>query len=168
MRRAAAAPTEVCHAPKILSGARCGRRVATPGTRMCTRHLGTDPERRCQGEARARSGPRVPCYAWPLVGVPYCAAHDPEELKRRRQARATDRTAMARGRELLTTLPPKILRGTLEILLLSGQVSVATFETAVWRSRWLMAGNRRAPLSSEALPEEGRRRASTRAIRPHE
>ena len=75
---------------------------------------------------------------------------------------------MARGRELLTTLPPKILRGTLEILLLSGHVSVATFETAVWRSRWLMAGNRRAPLSSEALPEEGRRRVATRAIRSHE
>ena len=102
------------------------------------RHLGTDPERRCQGEAREPSGARVTCYAWPLVGGPYCAAHDPQERKRRRQTRAAARTAMARGRELLKQTPPEILRGALEILLLSGCVTVADMETAVWRSRWLM------------------------------
>jgi hypothetical protein len=130
---AATLPTELCHAPKILSTAPCGRRVATPGTRLCTRHLGTDPERRCQSEGRERLGNRVTCYAWPLVGLPYCAAHDPEELQRRREARAAraaGRAAMARGRELLTTTPP-------EILLLSGRVTAAEIETAVWRSRWL-------------------------------
>jgi hypothetical protein len=80
------------------------------------------------------------CYAWPLVGGPYCAAHDPQELKRRRQTRAAARTAMARGRELLTHTPPEILRGALEILLLSGRVSVMDIEAAVWRSRWLNDG----------------------------
>ena len=44
---------------------------------------------------------------------------------------------MARGREFLTTTPPELLRGALEILLLSGRVSVADIETAVWRCRWL-------------------------------
>ena len=134
---AATPPTELCNAPKILSAAPCRQRVAAPGAGVCVRHLGTDPERRCQGEARERSGDRVTCYAWPLVGVPYCAAHDPEELERRRQARAAGRTAMARARELLTNTPPKILRSALEILLLSGRGTGLDIETAVWRSRWL-------------------------------
>ena len=138
MTGAATPPTGVCTAPKILSATPCRRRVATPGTAVCSWHLGTDPERRCQGEARERSGDRVTCHAWPLVGVPYCAAHDPQERARRRQTRAAARTAMARGRELLTHMPPEILRGALEILLLSGRVSVVDIETAVRRSRWLM------------------------------
>jgi hypothetical protein len=137
MTPAAIPPTELCSAPKILSAAPCRQRVAAPGAGVCVRHLGTDPERRCQGEARDRSGDRVRCYAWPLVSGPYCAAHDPQQLKRRRQTRAAARTAMARGRELLKHTPPEILRGALEILLLSGRVSVVDFETAVWRSRWL-------------------------------
>ena len=131
------AATELCSAPKILSSAPCRRRVAAPGAGVCVRHLGTDPERRCQGAARERSGGLVTCYAWPLVGGLYCAAHDPQELKRRRQTRAAARTAMARGRELLKHTPPDILRGALEILLLSGRVSVVDIETALWRSRWL-------------------------------
>ena len=124
MTPAAIPPTEVCSAPKLQSAAPCRERVVAPGAGVCGRHLGTDPERRCQGQTRARSGDRVTCYAWPLVGVPYCAAHDPQQLKRRRQERATARTAMARGRALLTNTPPEILRGALEILLLSGRVSV--------------------------------------------
>jgi hypothetical protein len=131
---------ERCNAPKILSAAPCRRPVAAPGVGVCVRHLGTDPERRCQGEAREPSGDRVACYAWPLVRGLYCAAHDPQELKRRRQTLAAARTAMARGRELLTHTPPEILRGALEILLLSGRVSVVDIEAAVWRSRWLNDG----------------------------
>jgi hypothetical protein len=128
---------ERCSAPKILSAAPCQQRVAAPGVGVCVRHLGTDPERRCQGEAREPSGDRVPCHAWPLVRGLYCTAHDPEELQRRRQMRAATRMSMARGRALLTDTPPEILRGALEILLLSGRVSVVDIETAVWRSRWL-------------------------------
>lgn len=126
---------ERCHAPKVLSAAPCRHPVAAPGVGVCVRHLDTDPGRHCQGEARAPSGEGVPCYAWPLVGGPCCVAHDPQELKRRRQTRAAPRTAMARGRELLTHTPHEILRGALEILLLSGRVSVVDVETAVWRSR---------------------------------
>ena len=131
---------EWCNAPKILSASPCRQPVAALGVGVCVRHLGTDPERRCQGEAREQSGDRVTCYAWPLVGGAYCAAHDPQELKRRRQARAAARTAMARGRDLLKHTPPEILRGALEILLLSGRVTAADIETAVWRSRRLNDG----------------------------
>jgi len=33
----------------------------------------------------------VTCYAWPLAVALYCAAHDPRELERRREARAAPR-----------------------------------------------------------------------------
>jgi len=58
-------------------------------------------------------------------------------VERRRAARAARRTVLARGHELLARTPPAVLRGALEILLVSRRVTLADIETAVWRSQWL-------------------------------
>ena len=135
----ATAPFGTCPAKKILTPTPCGSALL-PGAAVCLRHAGTDPERRCQGDARGARGDRVGCWAWPLVGLPFCAAHDPQRKELRRQERAAGDAQLERVRTHVRTASAEVLGGVLERLLLEHKVKAADVEAAFGTDRTLPDG----------------------------
>ena len=135
----ATAPVGICPAMKILTPTPCGFTLL-PGRAVCPRHDGTDSERRCQGDARGARGDRVGCWAWPLAGLPYCRAHDPQRKELRRQARAAGDAQVARVRASVSTASAEVLGRVLELLVLERKVRAADVEAAFGKYRMLMDG----------------------------
>ena len=132
----ATAPVGTCPAMKILTPTPCGSALL-PGTAVCPRHEGTDSERRCQGDARGARGDRVGCWAWPLAGLPYCRAHDPQRKELRRQARTARDAQVARVRASVSTASAEVLGRVLALLVAERKVRAADVEAAFEKYRRL-------------------------------
>jgi hypothetical protein len=128
-QKMATAPFGTCPAMKILTPTPCGSALL-PGRAVCPRHEGTDSERRCQGDARGARGDRVGCWAWPLAGLPYCRAHDPQRKELRRQARAAGDAQVARVRASVSTASAEVLGRVLDLLVVGRKVRAADVEAA--------------------------------------
>ena len=135
----ATAPFGTCPARKILTPTPCGAALL-PGGAVCPRHVGTDSARRCQGDARGARGDRVGCWAWPLAGLPYCRAHDPQRKELRRQARAAGDAQVARVRANVSTASAEVLGRVLELLVVERKVRPADVEAAFGKCRMLTDG----------------------------
>ena len=132
----ATVPFGTCPAMKILTPTPCGSALL-PGTAVCPRHEGTDSERRCQGDARGARGDRVGCWAWPLAGLPYCRAHDPQRKELRRQARTARDAQVARVRASVSTASAEVLGRVLDLLVAERKVRAADVEAAFEKYRRL-------------------------------
>ena len=135
----ATAPFGTCPALKILTPTPCGAALL-PGRAVCPRHEGTDSDRRCQGDARGARGDRIGCWAWPLAGLPYCRAHDPQRKELRRQARAAGDAQVARVRANVSTASAEVLAHVLELLVIERKVKAADVEAAFGKYRMLTDG----------------------------
>jgi hypothetical protein len=74
-----------CPAPRPIGPSACGRILETDDP-VCAEHAAADPHRVCGPPAGSGSA-RPPCGAWPLIGLPFCATHDPQLREERRLAR---------------------------------------------------------------------------------
>jgi hypothetical protein len=119
-------PPRRCGAPRILSPAACDRFLEDDQV-LCRQHEGTDSARRCEALAGAprKETPRERCYGWPLVGLPFCRAHDPQSREERKAEQEALTTQLARVRRLVREAGPDVQGRVLELLVLRRRVTVA-------------------------------------------
>lgn len=131
---AARPPYRGCPTPRPISGL-C-RRPLEPGQDACHEHEGADAERRCAAMIRAGQGkPRERCAAWPLIGLPFCGAHDPARVEYRRLERLSVHARLAQVRHLIASATPEIRAQALELLVMAGTVTPLDLETVLRRYR---------------------------------
>jgi hypothetical protein len=107
----------------------CGR-WAKPGESMCPAHAGTDPQRRCAARVES-SGYKGRCCAWPLLGLPFCRAHDPQERELRRLERESAKVKVDAVRVLLGRVQPEIRARALELLVMGKRITLEDVRQAL-------------------------------------
>lgn len=117
-----------CKAPKVF-GSPCGH-CLEGAAQACEAHREADPLRECAAEV-TRHGRRVRCAAWPMPGLPYCAAHDPVTAQLRREELASARVRVARVREAIARSPVLVRDRVLELLVVEHRVEVTAVEAVL-------------------------------------
>jgi hypothetical protein len=123
-----------CPAPRPR-GSACGWHLY-PDQRLCLRHQAADPKRQCQAKARGLHGEQVPCRAWPLVGLPFCHAHDPQLKTERKVRRESVPGKLDQARRVLQRLgrdrnATYVLSRIVEHLVTEGRLSPAELNDLV-------------------------------------
>ena len=136
-KKITSAPFGTCPAPMIRSPKPCGRWRPSAGARTCDAHAGTDPKGRCADESPRPTGTGAParCHAWPLVGLPFCAAHDPAAKAARQAARTSAARQLVELRQLLERTPLQIRLKALELLVVTGRLRAAEVVEILGRYR---------------------------------
>jgi hypothetical protein len=93
----------------------------------CAQAKSTPPQERKRGALKRRAraaeafaqrseaprrcaAPRIRCYAWPLVGLPFCRAHDPQSRAERQAEREALAAQLGRVRALVREAGPDVSR----------------------------------------------------------
>ncbi|MDO8475028.1 MAG: hypothetical protein Q7W02_02330 [Candidatus Rokubacteria bacterium] len=119
-----------CPAPKPF-GSPCNHRLEGAEIR-CHAHQDADPTRQCAA-VLGRNGTSRRCAAWPMPGLPFCAAHDPVTIALRREEAQSARARIAAVRQAVAAAPVLIQGKMLDLLVVERQVDVGAVEAVARR-----------------------------------
>jgi hypothetical protein len=114
-----------CPAPKVF-GSPC-RHILEGAARVCEAHRNADPAGQCSA-VLGKNGTSRRCAAWPMPGLPFCAAHDPVAVELRREELASARARIAKVRQAVAAASPLIRERVLDLLVVEHQVDVGAVE----------------------------------------
>ena len=127
-------PRTCCPAPKPF-GSPCRHRLEGPESR-CRAHQEADPTRQCAA-VLGKNGTSRRCAAWPLPGLPFCAAHDPVTVTLRHEEQQSARARIAKVRQAIAAASPLVRERVLDLLVAERRVDVGAVEAVARRYQML-------------------------------
>ena len=120
--------SRTCPAPKVFGGP-C-RHILEGAAQTCEAHRDADSARQCAA-VLGKNGTSRRCAAWPMPGLPFCAAHDPVTVALRREEQQSARVRIAAVRRAVAAASPLVRERVLDLLVAERRVDVGAVEAAV-------------------------------------